>query len=184
MSLMTHKIEEFLKRGLARLGFQIQRLHPAAVRISTKGLSRLTSNVYLQDDGTSLFAVLREASALDVPAIRNDRIDFVHVVNPYSVAHRIPEQQVAFASMRQAQRYYERQGAADPGGSVTFVAAAFEEDEGFATAEFGRFSPLHRSALDLAKFEVPRKLPLLFDVVAAGRAVAKPGDLIVYTNSD
>ena len=184
MSPLTHKIEEFLKQRLARLGYQIQRLHPAAVRISASGLSRLTSNVYLQDDGTSLFAVLREASALDVPAMRDGPINFVHVVNPYGVAHSIPEQQVAFASMRQARACYECRSGADTGGTVTFVAAAFEEDQAFASAEFGEVTLLHRSALDLAKFEVPRKLPLLFDVVAAGRALAQPGDFVVYTNSD
>lgn len=45
-------------------------------------------------------------------------------------------------------------------------------------------SPLTRTVQDVGDFQIPRPLPLLFDVLELGAAAAKPQDFLIYTNSD
>lgn len=181
---MTYAVRQLLKGALALFGYSISR-SPKRRYASGPGLPKLTGNIYLQNEEVSLPTLLRQICGSDRPPMSDRSVAFVHVVNPFAAPERMAEQQLAFESMRQARMLYEsRCRAASAPGSVKFVAAAFEEDQAFAGAELEHVVLLRRSALDLASFRVPRKLPILLDVIEAGCAKAAKGDFLVYTNSD
>lgn len=123
---------------------------------------------------------------LPSPAQKSPR--FVHVVNPYLCPHGSEGDRVqrfTFETMRKAKLAYEALYAQPSGEEmVAQVAAAYEEDQSYARDFFSHIESIHRSALDVGKFQVPRKLPLLFDVLAAGRLHAGPLDYMILTNTD
>jgi len=65
------------------------------------------------------------------------------------------------------------------------VAAVHYMDEPLALPDGFESRPaLRRSVLDLATFEVPRRLPLLFDVLDCGVEGAAPDSYVIFTNMD
>ena len=97
-------------------------------------------------------------------------------------------QRLTFATMDKARRAYEalyaQPSAQGGGGTVTTVAAVYPEDMDFARQFFAQVEPIQHSSIDVGQFKIPRKLPLLFEVLAAGRRKAGPDDYLVFTNSD
>jgi hypothetical protein len=106
---------------------------------------------------------------------------FVHVVNPVKVgpsSDLYVAQPITFESMRLAQRM-----AADFSLDVQLCAANFPEDDEIVPSFFGCRKHLHRSVLDVDTFSIPRKLPLLKDILDSA-AIASDAEFIVYTNVD
>ncbi|HYD64523.1 hypothetical protein [Azospirillum sp.] len=146
---------------------------------------RLTDNVHKQDIGQSLHALLRERCGALPERLPGTRHRFTHIINPYrcppgSVGDRT--QRLTFAALAQA-----RQLAAGR-HRVDTVAVGFPDDRDFAAAFFDRHATIGRTVLDGRRFQVPRPLPLLFDLLEAG--VGGPGDdgddggHIIFTNTD
>jgi hypothetical protein len=106
---------------------------------------------------------------------------FAHIVNPVDLAHPSDlavAQPITFASMIAAAE------ALEPGvGVVELLSAQYPEDRGFVPEGFGTTPDLERSVLDLGTFKVPRKLPLLADII--GRMYDNSdADWLIYTNVD
>lgn len=108
-------------------------------------------------------------------------MNLAHVVNPVHAAVESAlqvAQPITFESMRAA-----RSMARLDGVDVTLLCTAYPEDAAALPGDFAKLPDLERSVLDVARFQVPRKLPLIGDIIA--RAVAVPGwDCLVYTNVD
>ncbi len=143
-------------------------------------MSRLSENVLRQAPGQSLVELLQreapDAMRLPRPACRHR---FLHLVNPYSCgagSEADRTQRLTFATMSQARELAEDRVA------VAVRAVCFPEEERYARQFFEDVRFLNRSVLDVAQFRVPRKLPLLFDVLAA--AAAGPADYCIFTNVD
>lgn len=105
----------------------------------------------------------------------------VHAVNPVRAApgsDLLAAQPITFASMVAARSF-----AAASGPAVDLCSVCFAEDEGIAGAPFRALPPLTRSVLDVGRFEIPRKLPLLADIIGAARA-GSDADFCIYTNVD
>src|SRR5688572_8173712 len=142
---------------------------------------RLTKNVWLQDPINPLFQILDRAD-VGASLLRGGVTEVVHVVNPYNAPNRIDEQELAFASIKRARAVAV--GSQYGAMKISFIAAAFPEDFEFAEKHFDRVVALERSALDLKAFAVPRKLPLLFDVITAAKEHAGGATHIIWTNND
>ena len=142
---------------------------------------RLTQNVWLQDSKNPLFEIFSQANvARSLP--RNRVLNAVHIVNPYNSPNRIHEQELAFASIKRARALARNSDSSVI--KIFFLAAAFPEDCQFADRHFDSVVSLSQSALDLKTFSVPRKLPLLFDVIGAAREHAGNATHIIWTNND
>lgn len=107
----------------------------------------------------------------------------VHCVNPFpaklnSEHHRA--QSVTLASMAAA-RTFARCHSPDLSVDLVSVTLPGEEVDTIGIA-FTEEIRLERSILDIRTFNVPRQLPLIFDILSAP-AVA-PDDILVYTNID
>lgn len=103
-----------------------------------------------------------------------------HVVNPVRVlpaSDLYVAQPITFETMRRARDFAA--GAVD----VTLLAAGFAEDAVVFPADFVHLPPLRRSVLDVAHFRLPRRLPLLQDILDAACA-ATDAEVLVYTNVD
>lgn len=82
--------------------------------------------------------------------------------------------------MRTAQEFARSQC---PDLSVDLVSVTLEGEEIQADdVAFAQQIELDRSVLDIKTFRVPRRLPLIFDIVA--KPAAEPDDIFVYTNID
>ena len=113
---------------------------------------------------------------------------FLHLVNPLAVTDPSSDlgaaQPVTFEAMREARAFAA--AASSPRADVHLCAAGFPEDCAAFPPDFAALPDLTRSVLDAARFETPRRLPLLADLIAraldaAGRLRA---DWIIYTNVD
>jgi hypothetical protein len=71
---------------------------------------------------------------------------------------------------------------ADP--PVQLLAAPLAGETDYIPQGFSPAAPLQRTIADLHKFQVPRRLPLLFDILDAAAAQANPAGYLIYTNSD
>lgn len=103
-----------------------------------------------------------------------------HIINP--VAASGPSdlhiaQPITFASMRTARRFAD--GAVD----VEQYTAQYPEDHRIIPIGYRRTPDLERSVLDVGRFQVPRKLPLIADIVGRLYA-ASDAEYFVYTNVD
>lgn len=105
---------------------------------------------------------------------------FAHVIAPF-VARPGSEwdiaQRITVETMRQA-RY-----ATNPDVRVRLLATVFAEDEQAVPEGFERIEDLRRSVLNKQTFHIPKKLPLLRDILENAVAAADT-DYIVYTNAD
>ena len=105
---------------------------------------------------------------------------FAHVINPVKVAAESDlsmAQPVTFETMRRARRYAEGLAKVDQ------YAVCFPEDAGMVPAEFTLLPYLTRSILDLGKFQCPRKLPMIGDILTRLH-VAANAEYMIYTNVD
>jgi hypothetical protein len=108
-------------------------------------------------------------------------VKFAHVVNPVKVAPSSDlhiAQPITFESMRVAQQL-----ALTFSIPVELCAVNFPEDDEIVPAFFGCRKHLERSVLDVGTFSIPRKLPLIKDIL--DRAIAATNaDYIIYSNVD
>ncbi len=106
---------------------------------------------------------------------------FAHVVNPVKVAPSSDlyiAQPVTFESMRIAQHL-----AATLSLDVELCAVNFPEDDEIVPPFFGSRKHLERSVLDVNRFSIPRKLPLIKDILDRA-TVATEAEYIIYSNVD
>jgi hypothetical protein len=105
---------------------------------------------------------------------------FAHVISPF-IAKPGSEweiaQRITIETMRQAK------AATAPQHRVTLLATVFPEDAPAVPQGFERTNDLSRSVLDIRSFRVPKKLPLLRDILANAVA-ATDAEYMVYTNAD
>jgi len=107
-------------------------------------------------------------------------LKIAHVLNPVTApagSDLAVAQPLTFASLREAR------ACAAGHAKVELLSAQFAEDRACVPEGFRPTPDLDRSVLDLGAFRVPRKLPLLGDILerAAG---ATDADYLVYTNVD
>ena len=93
------------------------------------------------------------------------RIRFRHIIHPYNDV-AVPENTavlpITFDSMRRARHF------AAPEHPVTCVAVAFPEDVELIPADVVNGPALQRDVTDIGRFAIPRRLPLLFDILKNG----------------
>jgi hypothetical protein len=108
-------------------------------------------------------------------------VRFVHVVNPVKVepsSDLYVAQPITFESMRVAQQF-----AASFSLETQLCAVNFSEDNEIVPSFFERRKHLERSVLDVGSFSIPRKLPLIKDILDLATA-ATDADYIIYSNVD
>ena len=106
---------------------------------------------------------------------------FAHVVNSVKVAPSSDlyiAQPITFESMRIAQQL-----AATFSIPVELCAVNFPEDDEIVPKFFGCRRHLERSVLDVGRFSIPRKLPLIKDILDRATA-ATQAEFIIYSNVD
>ena len=106
---------------------------------------------------------------------------FVHVINPVKVgpsSNLYIAQPITFESMRVAQQF-----AAAFSLQVDLCAVNFPEDDEIVPLFFGCRKHLKRSVLDVDTFSIPRKLPLIKDILDCATC-ASEAEFIIYTNVD
>lgn len=104
---------------------------------------------------------------------------FAHVINPVRVdssSDLFVAQPITFESIRAAR--------ARAGSDVAVYAAYYPEDEDQVPGGFQKLRPLDRSVLDVGKFEIKRKYPLLTDILARLAEAATDAEYLIYTNVD
>lgn len=105
---------------------------------------------------------------------------FSHIINTVSQeenASLFRIQEVTLRSVR------ESVSANAPGISVQPVAVCFPEAAASVSPVFQATAQLLRSVSDMRRFAVPRRLPLISDILKAGAGVAT-GDYLVFSNTD
>ena len=108
-------------------------------------------------------------------------LSLAHIVNPVIVPESsdlFVAQPITFETMRRAR------AAARDVADVALLSAQFPEDRPLVPDDFVATSDLERSALDLGDFEIPRKLPLVKDILDRLYEHAPHADFLVYTNVD
>ena len=106
---------------------------------------------------------------------------FAHVLNPVRVepsSDLFVAQPITFESMRVAREN------AEPEVDVELCAVFYPEDADHVPAGFRRLRTLDRSVLDLGKFELQRKYPLLVDILGRLAEAVPSADYLIYTNVD
>lgn len=120
------------------------------------------------------FVTLRQLSAAPKP------VSIAHLVNPVILPKKSDlyiAQPVTFASMSAARKQ------AAPEVTVDLVAACYPEDTALIPEDFIAAPPLTTSVADVGTFELPRKLPLLRDLLER-LASASDAEYLVFTNVD
>jgi hypothetical protein len=149
-------------------------------------MPQLCDNTYRQSLGESLSQVLHahgvELGKLPVSPARQ----FLHIVSPFSVgtnsqAERI--QALTFAAMQQSVNFIEANNKGNTARpNVRFRSAVMPQDMTFSMRFFPDTVSLSRSIMDVGAFQVPRALPLLFDLIEA--ALVEDVDTVIFTNVD
>jgi hypothetical protein len=144
-------------------------------------MPKLTENVFVQSPGESLLGILnaRNREVSTPPA--SGKYKLVHIINTYRTPPESLEakvHQATFTSMQTARTFTGDKH------EVNFTSVQFPEDRDIVPAVFHTAGNLDRSVLDIATFRVPRKLPLLFDILKLGVATAGNTGYVVFTNAD
>jgi glycosyltransferase involved in cell wall biosynthesis len=108
-------------------------------------------------------------------------IKIAHIINPVIVNESSDlhiAQPITFDTMKAAQQ--KAQGKVD----VTLYTAQYPEDDPIIPEGFIKTPHLDRSILDIGKFQLPRKLPLIKDILDRLYKVAPEADYFIYTNAD
>ena len=142
-------------------------------------MPQLTDTFFRQGPQESLAAIPRHG---DGPA----GVRFIHILNPYKgwdVEREQAVQALTFETIRMAAKL------AAPAVEVDCVCVTCAGEGDLVPADFIAAKPLTRTVLDVAKFDKPRPLPLVFDIFDHGIAAAPPEvpgyeDYIVFTNTD
>ena len=121
-------------------------------------MPQLTETYYRQGLQESLAKIPRYG---DGPA----HVRFTHILNPYAGNDKAL-QDLTFETIRIAARF------AAPVVEVRCVCVTAPDETGIVPADFIAAAPLARTVLDVAKFNHPRPLPLVFDVLDNGVAAA------------
>ena len=139
----------------------------------------LSENVFCQSSKTQLSDILH---LFDPKYTDPDPVNLVHIVNMYPVGGQLDNVQHATLDSMQAARSNPLAGE----GDTTFVQVPLRGDEGLLDGRDGvELAPsLERTVLDIADFQDPRPLPLLFDILENGASLAGADDYLIYTNSD
>lgn len=102
-----------------------------------------------------------------------------HIINPYAApagSLAALAQPLSFAAILAAQKFH--------GETVSTIAVRYPDERLELPPGFIDCPKLSRSAADLRRFKVPRRLPLIGDIVSAGPAEAEGADYLVFTNMD
>jgi len=161
----------------------------------------LTSNVIVQDDiiDPTTIDVTSWANLADEPAADLTRIS--HVVNWFKGDEATNALQIITAdTIRTAARLAECVEGSSSGlpgilkrsflGGRTrlakprLIACVAQNEPEMVPAGFRASDPLTRTILDLRGFNVPRHLPLLFDIIERGAHSAYSEGFLVFTNAD
>jgi glycosyltransferase involved in cell wall biosynthesis len=125
---------------------------------------------------------LAAAQAPDrVPVLR-----LAHAVNTLSApptSDLYLAQPVTFDSMLKAKRYAELVPL-DRKIEVDLLSTAFSSEQRSQPHGFRKLPPLDRSVIDIGKFDVPRPLPILADILNRLYQASEGVDYIIYTNVD
>ena len=108
------------------------------------------------------------------------RLTVAHIVNPVRVGTQsdlFVAQPITFESMRVARE------VAQPVCDIELYSAQYLEDRGLAPDFFSETPDLDRSVMDLQRFQTPKKLPLLRDILNRLYNASK-ADYFIYTNVD
>lgn len=113
-------------------------------------------------------------------------IRIAHIINPVnaesnSVFYAI--QQITFESILNAKRFSSSEKNEQKGRKIDFFTTQFPEDRAIIPQGFTILPDLQRSVLDFGKFDKPRKLPLIADILATVDK-ASDADYFIYTNMD
>lgn len=103
-----------------------------------------------------------------------------HIINPVKVKPNSDlsyAQPITFETMRMAKAY------AKDIVPVELFSAQYAEDAGFVPEWFTQTPNLERSVMDFALFKVPRKLPLIYDILER-LYNATNAEFLIYTNAD
>ncbi len=106
-------------------------------------------------------------------------LTFAHIINPVAAA---PDsrfyliQRLTFQSLRMAQAQAGEH-------AVQLLTAQYPEDHTMLELGFTATPDLERSILDVANFQVPRKLPVLQDILDRAYQESR-SDYVIYTNVD
>lgn len=141
----------------------------------------MTENFSVQNPGEPLLEVLQAGLPAGQLPPQTGNYRIAHVLNTYRTPPASAEAAVHQATCTTMQT--ARQFSGDR-HSVEFLSVQFPEDRDVVPPEFRKAGDLQRSVLDVAAFRVPRKLPLLFDILQLGAAAATDADYLVYTNAD
>jgi len=146
-------------------------------------MPKLTENLYVQNPGESLLGLLessRGAGSLHAVTGGGEH-RLAHIINTYRTPPDSREAQIhraTYATMQTACDFTGMKGA------VEFVSVQFPEDRDVAPDFFYQAGDLQRSVLDLRTFTVPRKLPLVFDLLHHGIEAIQNAEYIIFTNTD
>jgi FkbM family methyltransferase len=167
-------------------------LHPMGARATVRehvgrtirvvSPNRVCDNALRQEPGQSLYELLKPSVEASVAAGRAPgHHRFAHIINTYSsppgsAAHTT--QEFTFGALERAKELAK--GKAD----VDLVSVNLAEDMNFPPPIFRKAEALERTVLDIENFHVPRKLPLVFDIVEKGIAAAGDAEFIVFSNAD
>lgn len=105
---------------------------------------------------------------------------FAHIINPVNVPETSDlfiAQPVTFETMRRAQSWAAEQV------DVELYAVCYPEDKPMLPADFIQLPFLEKSVLDYGRFQHPRPLPLLKDILDSLYA-ASDADYFIYSNVD
>ena len=107
----------------------------------------------------------------------------IHVVNPVKVNPKsdlYDAQPITFESMHRSKKFLECRGIAD---EVTLAAACYPEDESIVPDYFDEKFILKNSVLDFGDFDIPKKLPLVSEIIQKANSSGSY-DFLIYTNVD
>jgi len=105
-----------------------------------------------------------------------------HIINPVIVkssSDLYQAQPITFASMQAAREYAQSQGV-----MVDIYTAQYTEDRGLVPPGFTMTPDLEQSVLDYGNFNIPRRLPLIRDILDRLYQAAEEADYLIYTNVD
>jgi len=137
----------------------------------------ITPNVLVQQRQQPLWSLL-DYFPRD-PAEKKWGGKIVHMINPFAVKDNpvaAKNQQLTYDSMCAARDFYE--------ATVRLVSVQHEDDGDLTPGGFERSRDLDRVVTEVARFDKPQPLPLLYDILERGAEVAGTDDFLIYTNSD
>ncbi|NEN93580.1 MAG: hypothetical protein F6K48_33770 [Okeania sp. SIO3H1] len=108
-------------------------------------------------------------------------LNLAHMINPVIVPESsdlFVAQPITFQTMKNAQA--QAQGKVN----VTLYSTQYPEDESIVPDGFVKTPNLETSVLDVGKFAVPRKLPLIKDILDRLYEASPNADYLIYTNVD